>query len=118
MKRNLLIMLCLIATNVFAQDFDMGVKGGVNFARSVILDVAGPDGIDMDALETHKGSALVLGGFMRFAGEKWLFQPEFLVSESKSLVSLDDVDVEDLDFEDFITLSVDKVDVPCYSDIN
>lgn len=112
MKRLWIMTACFSATTVFAQDFDMGIKGGVNYAQSVILDVVGTSGIDVDDLESERGSALVYGGFMRFSGEKWIFQPEILFSENQSLVSLDDVDVENMELEDLFTLSVDKVDVP------
>lgn len=104
--------ICLSATSVFAQDFDMGVKGGVNYAQSVILDVVSTSGVDVDDLESERGSALVYGGFMRFSGKKWMFQPEILLSENQNLVTLADADVQDMDLEDLFTLSVDKVDIP------
>lgn len=90
----------------------MGVKGGVNYAQSVILDVVSTSGVDVDDLESERGSALVYGGFMRFSGKKWMFQPEILLSENQNLVTLADADVQDMDLEDLFTLSVDKVDIP------
>lgn len=112
MKRIIIILICSFAIHAKAQDFDLGVKGGVNYAQSVILDVVGTSGIDVDDLESERGSALVFGGFMRATFGKWVIQPEILLSENKSLVTLADADVQNMDLADFFTLSVDKVDVP------
>lgn len=107
-----MMLISFAATGAFAQDFDMGVKGGVNYAQSVILDVVGTSGVDVDDLESERGSALVFGGFMRFSGARWVFQPEILISENASLVTLADADVQNMDLEDLFTMKVDKVDVP------
>jgi len=112
MKKMMLLTVALSAYQVYAQEFDLGVKAGVNYAQTVILDVVNTSGIDMNDLEAEKGSALVFGGFARATFGKFIIQPEVLFSENKALVSLADVDVEALGITDFLSINVDKVDIP------
>ena len=112
MKRILLLLGCCAATQLWAQSVDFGVKGGVNYNQAVILDVVGTSGVDMQDLEMQNGSSLVFGGFVRFAGTRWILQPELLFSENQSSVTLADADVQNMDLSDFLTIKVDKTDVP------
>jgi hypothetical protein len=112
MRKILMLLIVFGAGKVFAQDYALGIKAGVNYSQSVILDVVSTDGVDMDDLETQKGSALVFGAFATATYGKFMIQPEILFSENQSLVSLDDVNIEDLDLSDFLSINVDKVDVP------
>lgn len=112
MKRILLALLSLTAMELQAQEFKLGVKGGVNYAQSVILDVVSLDGVDVADVESQKGSALVFGGFARATFGKWIFQPEVLFSENQSLVTLADANVQEMDLSDLFSMSVDKCDVP------
>lgn len=112
MKKLLLVIMTLGAFQGFAQSFDVGVKAGVNYAQTVILDVVNTNGIDMNDLQTQKGSALVFGGFARGNFGKFIIQPELLFSENQSLVTLSDVDVQSLGLSDFLSINVDRVDIP------
>lgn len=112
MKKLMMLAVVFSACRVYAQEFDLGVKAGVNYSQSVILDVVNNTGIDMDDLEAEKGSALVFGGFARATFGKFIIQPELLFSENKALVSLSDVNVEELGITDFLSINVDKVDIP------
>lgn len=106
------MFVCLIAYKVYAQDYDLGVKGGINYAQSVILDVVGSDGVDMEDLENERGMAIVFGGFARVTFGKFVFQPELLFSENQSLVDIGEIDPQDIELSDVLSMTVDKVDIP------
>ena len=61
MKRILIIIFALSVYEVDAQEFDLGIKGGVNYADAVILDVVSADGITLDELQTERGKSIVFG---------------------------------------------------------
>ncbi|HMU69245.1 MAG TPA: outer membrane beta-barrel protein [Chitinophagales bacterium] len=112
MKRIMLILFCVAAVDLQAQEYELGVKGGVNYAQSVILNVVSLDGVDVADVESQKGSALVFGGFARATFGRWIVQPEILFSENQSLVTLADANVNEMDLSDLFSMSVDKCDVP------
>ena len=102
----------LAAYKIYAQDFDLGVKGGVNYAQSVILDVVGSEGVDMGDLEEERGMAIVFGGFARATFGKFIFQPEILFTENQSLVDIGEIDPQNMDLGDLLSMNVDKLDIP------
>ena len=112
MKRLMVLIICLYTFKVYAQDFDLGVKGGVNYAQSVILDVVGSDGVDMGDLEDERGMAVVFGGFARATFGKFVFQPEILFSENQSLADIGEIDPQDIALGDVLSMNVDKLDIP------
>jgi len=112
MKNYIVIILALAAFNVNAQSYALGVKGGVNYSESVLLNVVSGDGVDMGDLEAQKGTALVFGVFARAGAGKWMIQPELLFSENKALVTLEDANADGMTLGDFLSINVDKVDIP------
>ena len=112
MKRFMVLIICLYTFKVYAQDFDLVVKGGVNYAQSVILDVVGSDGVDMGDLEDERGMAVVFGGFARATFGKFVFQPEILFSENQSLADIGEIDPQDIALGDVLSMNVDKLDIP------
>ena len=112
MKRILVIILALSVYQVNAQEFDLGIKGGVNYVDAVILDVVNADGISLDELNTERGKSIVFGGFARVTMGKFVFQPELLFSENQSLVKFEGVDASDDSFGDLLSIHVDKMDIP------
>ncbi len=112
MKRIVLLLFVLSAYKMYAQNFELGVKGGVNYAQSVILQVVSTNGINVNEVQNEKGMGLVFGGFARASFGKIIFQPEILFSEDQQLVTLADADVQNMDLGDFLTLNVDKMDIP------
>ncbi len=112
MKRILVVICFLFAYKAYAQDFDLGVKGGVNYAQSVILNVVGADGVDMGDLENERGMSVVLGGFARATFGKVVFQPELLFSENQSFADIGNIDPQNITLSDVLEMKVDKVDIP------
>ncbi|MEZ5013534.1 MAG: porin family protein [Chitinophagales bacterium] len=112
MKRIWICVLMLTASSIFAQDFDLGVKGGVNYAESVILHTVGLSGVDMQDLQQQQGFGLVFGGFMRITAGKWIVEPEVLFSENGQLATLADADVQNANLGDVFATQFDKLDIP------
>lgn len=112
MKKLFAIILFSGSIAVFAQSFEVGVKGGVNYSQSVILDVVGTDGVDMDDIENERGVGLVFGGYARGTFGKFIIQPELLFSEDQSSVTLADASADDFDLGDVLSINIDKIDVP------
>lgn len=112
MKRILIIIFALSVYEVHAQEFDLGIKGGVNYADAVILDVVSADGITLDELQTERGKSIVFGGFARATMGKFVIQPEILFSENQSLVKFEGIDAGDDSFGDLLSIQVDKLDIP------
>ena len=112
MRKILMLLIVFGAGKVFAQDYALGIKAGVNYSQSVILDVVSTDGVDMDDLETQKGSALVFGAFATATYGKFMIQPEILFSENQSLVKFEGIDAGDDSFGDLLSIQVDKLDIP------
>ena len=106
------MILALSVYQVHAQEFDLGIKGGVNYANAVILDVVSADGIALDELKTERGKSIVFGGFARATMGKFVIQPELLFSENQSLVKFEGVDASDDSFGDLLSIHVDKMDIP------
>lgn len=86
MKNYIVIILALAAFNVNAQSYALGVKGGVNYSESVLLNVVSGDGVDMGDLEAQKGTALVFGVFARAGAGKWMIQPNYYSLKIKRLL--------------------------------
>ncbi|MFI5172300.1 MAG: outer membrane beta-barrel protein [Chitinophagales bacterium] len=112
MKKLMLVLALCIGLKSYAQSFEVGVKGGVNYSQSVVLDVVGADGVDMDDIENEKGMGLVFGGYVRGTFGKFIFQPELLFSEDQSSVVLADANPENFDLGDILSINIDKIDVP------
>lgn len=112
MRRVLFIVLLLSAGKIYAQQFEIGLKGGVNYAQSVIVNVVGTGGIDMQDVNSEKGMGLVFGGYARGTFGKWILEPSLLFSEDQQLVTLADANVQNMDLADFLSINVDKVDIP------
>jgi len=113
MKRIAIVGIAFFAAvQLNAQDYDLGVKGGVNYTQATILNVIGMDGVDMDDVESETGMGLVLGGFARATFGKLILQPELLFSEDQASVKLEDASIDNADLGDLFSMQVDKVDIP------
>lgn len=112
MKKGLIVIICFVVFKINAQSFEVGVKAGVNYSQSVILDVVGVGGVDMNDLENESGVGLVFGGFARATFGKFIFQPEILFSEDQSSIVLADANPSNFDIGDVLSMNIDKLDVP------
>jgi hypothetical protein len=92
---------------LYAQDFDLGGKFGVNYGKSIISDIITSGDITEEAIENEAGIGIVFGGFIRATFGKFSVQPEVLFSQDRSYVKLNDISIDDV-FEG----QVSKVDIP------
>lgn len=106
MKKYFICFFVLFAVGKsYAQDFDLGGKAGINYSASVIYNISGITNVD--SISSQPGTGILFGVFARFTSGKISFQPELLFSQDKSSVTLNDIDVDDLQ-----NISVNTVEIP------
>jgi hypothetical protein len=98
---------------IYAQDFDLGGKIGVNYSQSIITNIISTGDVSVEDIENQPGIGIVFGGFARGTIGRFIFQPEILFSQSKSYVKINDISADDV-----LSGEISKVDVPLLAGVS
>lgn len=104
--RFILFILFLVARfTVFAQNFDLGIKGGLGYSKIQI-----DDSFETIVYKTGSGKASLHAGLFIRLSNKWMYlQPEVLYTSSKGEIQADSIDLQRI-----ISYQYNKIDLPVH----
>lgn len=96
MKKILIaVTLLSFTTSIFAQTFNIGIKGSINSQKITTDSYKGISGYSFSDFKSDAGTGYAFGVFARIGAKKWYLQPEALYTVKKGSTSVNLAEAND-----------------------